>query len=140
MKPVLGVISLLGAGFLVFLGYGNIRYTGSESELEDVNPQSIKKGVIANFLNPHPYMFWFSIGAPTVLKAMNVGVSAAILFLSGFYFFLVCSKMLVAVVAGKSRRLLKSRGYIYVNRGLGILLIIFAAFFLRDGLISLGII
>ncbi len=29
-----------------------------------VSPGSLRKGVVANFLNPHPYVFWATVGAP----------------------------------------------------------------------------
>ena len=138
--PLLGVISLLGGGFLLYLSYESLSFRGVEIDVEQIKPQSIKKGVMVNFLNPSPYMFWFTIGAPLVLKAFNISLLAAMLFILCFYLFLVGSKVLVAVVVGKSRFFLKSRNYIYTVRFLGIILLIFAVFFLRDSLRFFGII
>ena len=138
--PLLGVISLLGGGFLLYLSYESLSFRGVEIDVEQIKPQSIKKGVMVNFLNPSPYMFWFTIGAPLVLKALNISLLAAMLFILCFYLFLVGSKVLVAVVVGKSRFFLKSRNYIYTVRFLGIILLIFAVFFLRDSLRFFGII
>ncbi len=42
--------------------------------------------------------------------------------------------MFVAVLVGRSRAFLTSRGYVYVNRALGALLLLFAVSFLRDGM------
>jgi threonine/homoserine/homoserine lactone efflux protein len=134
MLPVLGVISLLGCSFLTYLGYESISFKGVDIDLERTRPQSVRRGVIANFLNPSPYIFWFTIGAPLVLKALNIGLFSASLFILGFYLFLVGSKVLVAIVVGKSRFFLKSRNYVYTIRFLGVILLIFAILFLKDGL------
>jgi threonine/homoserine/homoserine lactone efflux protein len=138
--PLLGVISLLGGGFLLYLSYESLSFKGVEIDVEQIKPQSIKKGVMVNFLNPSPYMFWFTIGAPLVLKAFNISLLVAMLFILGFYLFLVGSKVLVAIVVGRSRFFLKSRNYIYTVRFLGIILLVFAVFFLKDSLKFFGII
>ena len=140
MLALLGVVSLLGSAFLVYLGYEGISFKGVDIEVSQTKPQSIRKGVIANFLNPAPYLFWFTIGAPLVLKASHIGIFPASAFILGFYVFLVGSKVLVAVVAGKSRFFLKSRNYIYTIRLLGIILLVFAVLFAKDGLELFGII
>jgi threonine/homoserine/homoserine lactone efflux protein len=140
MLPLLGAVSLLGSAFLIYLGYEGISFTGVDIDVEEAKPQSIRKGVIANFLNPAPYLFWFTIGAPLVLKALHIGIFPASAFILGFYVFLVGSKVLVAVVVGKSRFFLKSRNYIYTIRLLGIILLVFAVFFIKDGLELFGII
>jgi len=140
MMPVLGVVSLLGCAFLTYLGYESIVFTGVDIDVEQAKPQSVRKGVIANFLNPSPYMFWFTIGAPLVLKALKISLFSASLFILGFYVFLVGSKVLVAIVVGKSRFFLKSRNYVYTIRFLGVILLVFAVLFLKDSFELFGII
>ena len=139
MLPVMGIVSLLGCAFLTYLGYESIAFRGVDIDVEQARPQSIKKGVIANFLNPSPYMFWFTIGAPLVLKGIKISLFSASLFILGFYVCLVGSKVLVAIVVGKSRFLLKSRNYVYTIRFLGVILLFFAVLFLKDSLELFGI-
>jgi threonine/homoserine/homoserine lactone efflux protein len=139
IQSVIGAISLLGAAFLVFLGYNSLSFKGVDIDVAQIKPQSLKKGIVANFLNPNPYLFWLSIGAPMVLKAYKNSILSAILFVTCFYMILVGSKILIAIVIGKSRRFLKSSHYVYTIRCLGIILLIFALFFVKDGLKSLGI-
>ena len=140
MLPVLGVVSLSGCAFLTYLGLKSITFRGVDIEVAQVKPHSVKIGVITNFLNPNPYMFWFTIGAPLVLKALKIGLFSASLFILGFYVFLVGSKVLVAVVVGKSRFFLKSRNYVYTIRLLGVILLVFAGIFLKDSCELFGII
>ena len=137
---LLGLISLCGAAFLVYLGFESISFRGAELSAVSMTPQSLKKGIVANFLNPSPYLFWFSIGAPLVIKAVDVSLLAAIFFITGFYVLLVGSKVIVAVLVGKSRQFLKSNRYVYTIRLLGVVLLFFAMVFLRDGLGYLGVV
>ncbi|MCP4344891.1 MAG: LysE family transporter [Desulfobacterales bacterium] len=137
--PIIGVISLCGGIFLVYLGYESIVFKGVDINDSLVMPQSVKKGIIANFLNPGPYLFWISIGSPLVLEAWDIGFMWAFLFIALFYLFLVGSKILVSVIIGKSRVFLKSRYYIYIIRLLGIILLVFAVRFFMEGLKNFGI-
>jgi len=132
--PLLGVVSLMGAVFLAYLGYDSLSFKGIDIDIEHIKPESIKRGVITNFLNPSPYLFWFTVGAPMVLKALNLDIIAVSLFILGFYVCLVGSKVLTALIVGKSRRFLRSTHYIYLIRFLGIILLLFAALFLKDSL------
>ena len=68
---VLGAISLLGGLFVLVMGYESISSKGVEVKAQEANPKSLAKGVLVNALSPHPYLFWFSVGAPIVIKAMN---------------------------------------------------------------------
>lgn len=137
--PLLGIIAICGAAFLAYLGYESLSFKGTDLAVDQVRPQSLKKGVIANFLNPSPYLFWFSIGAPIILKAFRISLSSAILFVFGFYLLLIGSKIVMAVLTGKSRQFLKSGRYVYTIRFLGILLLVFALLFLWDGLLYLEV-
>ncbi len=137
---VVGLISLAGACFLVYLGYESVVFKGAELAAAGSRPQSLKKGIVANFLNPSPYLFWFTVGAPIVIKAAGLGIQGPMLFIIGMYLLLVGSKVVIAVLTGKSRRFLKSRAYVYTIRILGIVLLVFAAVFARDGLHFLDLI
>ncbi len=134
LETVLGFISLFGAAFLVYLGYESIRFSGMETEIEAVKPQSLKKGIITNTLNPHPYLFWLTIGSPIVIKASQEATTSAALFLFAFYVCLVGAKIGIAYIIGGWRQFLKSALYVYINRFLGIILWLFAVLFFREGL------
>ncbi len=86
---------------------------------------------MANLLNPHPYLFWFVIGAPKLIEAAEISWMTAAAFLAGLYVCLIGAKILVAFLVGRSRAFLKSRGYVYVNRILGAVLAGFSIFLPR---------
>jgi threonine/homoserine/homoserine lactone efflux protein len=136
----LGIVSLAGAVFIGYLAYKNIMIRDMHMRIHHVKPQSLRKGVITNFLSPHPYLFWMTIGAPTVLKASQVDISSAVSFIAGFYLLLIGSKILIALIVHRSKNFLQSRTYVYIIRTTGIILLLFSVLFLKDGLVMLGLI
>jgi threonine/homoserine/homoserine lactone efflux protein len=137
---VMGIISLAGGMFILSMGYQGIRAKGVMINLEGIKPTSFTKGVLANALSPHPYLFWFSVGAPTMTKAMGQGISAPLAFIISFYVFLVGTKIMLALLIGKSKSLLSGNGYIFTMRFLGLLLCLLAFVLFHDGLELLEII
>jgi threonine/homoserine/homoserine lactone efflux protein len=133
-----GVVALLGGLFIAWMGVANIRFTGVDTDTDALHPSQLRTGVIANLLNPHPYLFLLTVGGPLIQKAGRSGLLSAALFLTLFYGFLVGSKILVAMAVGRSRRFLQSHAYRWIIRSLGILLVLFAWVFFREGLGYLG--
>jgi threonine/homoserine/homoserine lactone efflux protein len=96
--------------------------------------------MLVNALSPHPYLFWLSVGAPIIFKAMSLNVCAPLVFIIRFYFFLVGSKIVLALLVGHSKSFLRDNVYIYALRFLGLLLCIFSVVLFYDGLKLLEII
>ncbi len=137
---VLGIISCMGGFFVLYLGWQSMVTKGVELNLLETRSKSLAKGIIVNTLNPHPYLFWFGVGGPTVTKAINQGLFAPLAFMGSFYVLLVGSKILIALLVGKSRSFLTGKGYIYTMRLLGVALCALAIFLFRDGFKLLGFI
>jgi len=136
----LGMVSLVGGAFILYTGFTAICTKAVEVTVSNEPSKSLLKGCVANLLSPHPYLFWIGIGAPTVSRSLNIGVSAAVLFIAGFYVSLVGSKILLAMVVGKSRTFLTGNLYLYTLRFLGLLLSAFSIILFRDGAKLLGLI
>jgi threonine/homoserine/homoserine lactone efflux protein len=133
-----GSVALLGGLFIAWLGYENIRFNGAVTGPSPPGASQLRTGIIANLLNPNPYVFWLTVGGPLLLKAGRTGAVAPAFFLVLFYGCLVGSKIGVAAVVGRSRHFLQSTAYIWIIRSLGILLMAFAGFFFKEGLRYLG--
>jgi threonine/homoserine/homoserine lactone efflux protein len=131
---VVGIISLIGAAYVIYLAYESFTFKGVEIDPDQLQPRSIQKGILANVLNPNPYVFWVSVGAPLIIKATEVSHIAPFLFIFSMYLCLVGSKVVTAIIVGKSRQFFKSQNYIIVMRGLGIILLFFAVIFFKEGL------
>ena len=136
---VLGTISILGALFMGYLAYENITVKGIEISARQPKAASLRKGIIANVLNPYPYLFWMTVGAPTVLKAFGAGFLSAALFIGSFYTLLVGSKIFIVLLVDKSKAFLRGPAYIAVIKTLGFILLLLAAFFIKDGLKLFGV-
>ena len=137
---ILGFISLVGGFVILYMGYKSVSLKGVELNLQKTKPKSLVKGILANVLSPHPYLFWFSVGAPVMTKAMDKNIIAAIAFIGSFYCLLVGSKIFLAVLVGKSKYFLRGNVYVYIMRCLGLVLCILALILFYDGLKLLGII
>jgi len=134
---LLGFISILGGLFLLYMGYESIITQGVEPDLNKVGPHALTKGVIANFMNPHPYLFWFSIGGPIMTKAMDASGGALLAFLGSFYLLLVGTKVLLAIIVGKAKGFLRGPAYIYLMRLLGLVLMGLAFILFTDAIMFL---
>ncbi|MBF0287557.1 MAG: LysE family transporter [SAR324 cluster bacterium] len=137
-QTILGCISLMGGVFVLYLCYGSIQATGIDMHANDFQAQSLKKGVLVNVLSPHPYLFWFSVGAPTTAKAMEQSVMSVLAFIGSFYVFLVGSKIVLAILVSQSQPFLTGRFYVYTMRCLSVLLCIFSLFLFYDGFKRMG--
>jgi len=139
LEAIFGVTAICGGLFILYLAYESIRTTGVKLDLAEENPKSLRKGIIANALSPHPYIFWITVGTPIIMKALADSPQSATAFIGSFYFFLIGTKVVLAIIVGKSSSFLKGKIYIYSMRVLGLLLLMFSILLFRDGMKLLGI-
>lgn len=137
-KSILGCISIFGGLFILYLGYESLKTRGVELNLSSVKTSSFKKGVITNALNPHPYIFYMTVGTPIIYRSINQNLLATVSFVGSFLLLLVGSKVVLAMLVERSRAFLKGRVYIRAMRILGALLLIFSMVLFRDGFELLG--
>lgn len=129
----LGAVSLAGGAFLLWLGYGSMRAGGVEISSAGEEPHSIRRGITINLLNPNPYVFWVSVGVPTILAALSVSWAHAAAFLGAFFFFIVGSKALLARLVHSSRTFMQGGVYLWIMRLLGVLLMGYGLLLFKDG-------
>jgi len=128
----LGGLSLVGAIVLCYFGIRSMRATAIDVTESDVKTQSLRKGALVNALNPHPYVFWFTVGGPTIVRASTpIDVAA---FIVPLFVCLVGAKALIAVAVGRSRHFLQGRAYGVIEKALGLALCVFAILLFRDGI------
>lgn len=144
----LAVMGFVGSVYIIYLGWETIR-TARDLSLPEPLPavaspaaaeaagstsvggsgtqlrgsQSLLRGAVVNVLNPHPYVFWGAVGAPTLLVAYDQSPLYAVAFLVGFYTLLVGSKIGVAALVHSQSHLLSTTWYRRVLIFLGLLLI-----------------
>jgi threonine/homoserine/homoserine lactone efflux protein len=131
---ILGVVALVGAGLLARYGYECFKAPPPDAAQPVQAPRSLSRGILANFANPHPYLFWTAVGVPMLLDAAKAGPSVVVLFLAVFYTAIVGAKVMAAVLAGRFRRFLGSRAYRALMGVLGLSLFYYAFSFARQGI------
>jgi len=131
---IIGCLYLLGACYLLYLSIELFRIKGKTAETTAGVRASFMKGAVVNLLNPAPYVFWLTIGAPLLIKAKSISWAAVGIFLAVFYGMLVGLKLLLAVLTGKNRHLMAGRLYTGVMKVLGLLLLLFAVIFAVNGI------
>ena len=140
LRPLLGIVSIAGGVFVLYLAWDSLRPTRVDAQASAEPPRSWLKGILTNWLSPHPWLFWLTVGAATLAQAMAQSWLAALAFLLGFYLLLVGSKVVVALLTARSRNLLAGRPYRVVMRVLAGLLGAFAILLFREGLKLLAVI
>jgi len=130
------VVSRLPAGFMTWLAIAGglfVIYLGAETVLkarhatvpgEGPSPVSADfiRAVTANLLNPHPWLFWATVGAPLLVKAWDRNPAEPVAFGVGFYGLLVGSKIGIAWLAAQSRNRLTAGWYRLILLLCGLLL------------------
>ncbi len=139
INAIVGTLSLVGGCYVLYIAYHSAGTKGPASQNSTRTSSSISKGVLANLLSPHPYVFWLTVGAPVVVKSVDISNIAPLVFIIGFYFPLVGSKVLLANLVGKYSSLLSGESYKNIMRCLALLLGMFGFILLFDGLELLGV-
>ncbi len=136
LPPLLEIgLTIFGGFFLFYLGVETMRSArGAELAALAVAPQQasaeIWRGVLVNALSPHPWLFWISVGGPTLTGMWSRGPLQGLAFLLGFYGLLVGSKVLLAFAVAHGRRYLTDPWYRRILFASGLLLIVFGALLL----------
>jgi threonine/homoserine/homoserine lactone efflux protein len=138
-NSIIGIIAFFGASYLIYSGMESLKIKKDILELNVEKKDALKKGIIVNFGNPHPYIFWISIGGPIIFKSLSTHVSATILFIFGFYSFLVGSKVIITLIVEKAKTFINSKYYFSIIKILGIAQIVFGLTFVKMGLDSLNL-
>jgi threonine/homoserine/homoserine lactone efflux protein len=128
-------VGTVGAAVVVWLGIETLR-AARHAQLpratgERADPQrELWRGVVVNLLNPHPYLFWATIGAPSLVKGWRESPWHAAAFVVAFYALLLGSKAAMAWLVSRQAGALSLIWYRRVLLVCGLLLFGMAALLL----------
>ena len=109
---ILFVISLLGAGFLVWFGIDCFRIEAPDPDTaQEAVTGSFRRGVITNLLNPNVYVFWFLIGGPLMASAADEEPLAPVAYALSFLVTIIIVKMAIALIFARPRGSMSPRAY-----------------------------
>jgi len=133
----LRLISLAGGAFALYLAWRlwSSWRSGTEIQVDEDQPSKgrLRRGVIANFLTPGPYLFWTLVTGPILLEAGRQSVAFGAAFLIGFYSIMVAGLLGIALLISQARRLGPQvvRSLLLLS---SIILVIFAGVLIYQGL------
>lgn len=133
-NAAVAIISFAGAFFVAYLGLKSLQTKAVETGVWHQQKHSVWRAVLANLLNPHPYLFWVTIGAPLIVQSLQHSWATMVAFLFSFYLMLVGSKVVVAMVIARTKTFINTNRYVFLMRILGATLLVFALMFFYDGL------
>lgn len=137
-QTFLGLLSIVGGLYLLKLAYDSYQVKLSDFSIDkEIRPHSIRKGMMVLFLSPGSYLFWFTLAGPELIKTFQESWRLPIMFLLGIYVTFIGSNLVYALIFSKAKALLHTKVLIYLLKIVAVSLVIFAAFFLRSGVMML---
>ena len=127
MTQFAGLLSFAGGLYLLWLALKMFKLRDLKLLSSAEAPKSLSTAIKINLLNPNPYLFWFTVGGSYIALGTYMESIAFVVTTVGT---LVLSKMMVAWVAFRFKKLLNTKIYLWVMRVLGIWLATFGIIFL----------
>ena len=121
-------VGTVGGLVVIWLGVETLR-TARRTALPDAldtqaNPKrELWRGVAVNALNPHPYLFWATVGGPALVSGWRLSPWHALAFLASFYTLLAGSKIAIAWLVSRKAGGLSPVSYRRVLAGSGLLML-----------------
>ncbi|MBX5451953.1 LysE family translocator [Thermogemmatispora sp.] len=147
----LGWLAVAGGLFVLYLGcetaltayrYGHTSFSSqtlpSSASTGHARGPVLWRAVVTNALNPHPYLFWGTVGAQLLIRNYEEqGAAGPALLLLSFYACLVGTKLGIAGIVNRSRHWLQGPVYRWVLFLSALLLMALGLWLLTEGLSSL---
>jgi threonine/homoserine/homoserine lactone efflux protein len=146
---IFGWLGVIGGSYIISLGVRGWReawgrqidlaeLSATRGSTDDGSWRSLFQAMIVNFLNPNPYLFWGTAGAPNLVKAYaQHGILGGAAFIGGFYLMLVGVRMTLAYVIGHNRSAFSPQLYQRILLGSAALLVVLGGLLVRDGVVSI---
>jgi len=121
-------VGTVGGLVVIWLGVETLRSSAKatlpqDSEAEADPRRELWRGVVVNALNPHPYLYWATVGGPALVSGWRASPWHAAAYMVPFYAMLVGSKMAVAWLVSSRAGSLSPAWYRRVLIGTGVLLL-----------------
>ncbi len=125
------LLTAAGGCFVLFLAWETLREAphatliAGNAAAPVAGADDLWRGVLVNFLSPHPWLFWMTVAAPILTRAWQESAWSALGFLVGFYGLLVGGKVMLALAVAGGRRFLDDAWYRRLLVASGLLLALF---------------
>jgi len=131
---ILGIVgAIVVAAFGIEILWSAQKMRGSELDMGGQKSTRLRKlpvlaqGVLINFLNPAPWIFWITAGSTILIGFWRESPAQAFAFIFTFYFALVGAKVVIVFALAASAHRMSARTYRLILTASGILLLVTAA-------------
>ena len=115
-------LSLVGGTYLLWIASRMFRVSEISLAAKLKSQSSLAMAVKVNFLNPGPYLFWFTVGGSYLIRGST---AESLVFVVTSIAALIVAKIAVAVLAVRFFPSLESRGYVLTMKFLAATLVWF---------------
>lgn len=138
---ILPAIGVVGGGYVIWLAAETWRAAPRPIGADATEPlgsrAALRRALVVNLISPHPWLTWGTVLGPLVLTTAKDGLGLAVLFVAGFYLTLIGSKVVLALVVARSRRVVTGSAYRWVMRVAAVLLVVLAIALIWESVLSL---
>ena len=125
-------ISIIGALVITWFSWENFRASGTADVAQlratekSIGGLPLLQAATINLLNPAPWLFWVTAGAPLLISFFDQSTGWGVIFLVAFYVTLVGSKATLVVGIALGRHRVTNRVYRGILLGVAIMLLVIA--------------
>jgi threonine/homoserine/homoserine lactone efflux protein len=130
-------LGAIGALVVAWMAIDTLRSAWSSSLPDEAGPaadprRELWRGILVNATNPHPYIFWATVGAPILVRGWRTSPWLALAFLVPFYTLLIGSKVILAWLVNRGAGELSETWYRRILAGSGVLMLVMAGVLIRQ--------
>jgi threonine/homoserine/homoserine lactone efflux protein len=127
-------ISLLGGATLVIFGLMTMRSAkgaaDSMHEHDKGTSKPVLAGVVTSASNPYFWIWWLAAGSALVLRGMEIGLIAVVMFMAGHWLADLGYFTVVSASFSKGKKLMSPKIYERVLLSCGLFLVLFGSWFI----------
>ncbi len=128
---VFDIVSLVGGGALIIFGMMMLRSSRNATfdVKRGITGSPVVAGALTSVSNPYFLVWWLTIGNSMVMDGLQVGVVAALLFITGHWIADLVWYVSVSIISSSGGKLMSNRTYRTFLAGCGVFLLCFGAYY-----------
>ncbi|WP_321430693.1 LysE family transporter [uncultured Methanolobus sp.] len=127
-------ISILGGATLVIFGLMTMKSAKGAADSMHEHDKGTSKPILAGILtsasNPYFWIWWLAAGSALVLRGMEIGLIAAVMFMAGHWLADLGYFTFVSTSSSKGKKLMSPKLYERVLLSCGLFLVLFGSWFI----------
>jgi Putative threonine efflux protein len=127
-------ISILGGATLVIFGLMTMKSAkGAANSMHEHNKSTsrpVLAGILTSASNPYFWIWWLAAGSALVLRGMEIGIIAAVMFMIGHWLADLGYFTVVSTSFSKGKKLMSPKVYERVLLSCGLFLVLFGSWFI----------